>query len=104
MSTMDQAMNYLAEDVAFRQQYQNNVSVPFTPPCNGFLIATIRATSTTGRAYDIYSGTWPGIVDGYSVGQMYTTVPLFVRKGVTVTRTGTTNVSQRSYYFIPLGH
>lgn len=102
MSTLDQAMNYIAEDVAFRKQYSTGITIPFTPPCDGFLIGCIRGSSS-GRFYDTYSNTWPGIIDGYGGGSTYTSVTMFVRKNNTVTRTGTTNVQQRFYYFVPLG-
>lgn len=100
MSTMDQAMNYLADDIAIRGKIQS-VTIPFTPDSNGLLFIFLRATAT-GRFYDTYSNAWPGIADGYSTANSYLQSVSFVQKGKTVTRTGTGNVQSRDYRFVPI--
>lgn len=102
MGTIDQAMNYLADDLVARKTITKPVTLPFTAPCNGMLLVYLRASTTTGRFYETVSNAYPGIVDGYSVGSMYAFGWVYVEKGKTVTRTSSANVQTRDYAFLAL--
>lgn len=77
------------------------VTLPFTPSCNGLLLCLIRV-SAAGRAYITFANATPNIVDTYQAVSSYSTQPIFVTKGNTVSETGSYNILSKTYYFIPL--
>lgn len=77
------------------------VTLPFTPPCNGLLIVRMR-TTTTGRFYEAYTNTKPAGTDGYNTTEGYGITPHFVEKGKQVAVTARSNVKDQLYMFIPL--
>ena len=79
-----------------------NVSLPFTPNCNGFLFVLLRA-NTQGRVYETFINTTPNIADGYAVAGGYVNVLLFVEKGKAVSSSAIYNTQGVVvHYFIPL--
>lgn len=79
------------------------VTLPYTPTCNGLMIVQLRA-SGTGRVYETYNGTTPGLLDGYNTSGNYLSTVLFCVKGTQVSVLGRSNVqsSSQHYYFIPI--
>ncbi len=77
------------------------VTLPFTPSCNGLLLCLIRVSAST-RAYIIFSNATPNIADTYQVAGGYSIQPVFVTKGNKVSETGSYNIQEKAYYFIPL--
>lgn len=84
-----------------RPSSATSVTIPFTPTCNGLLIGNIRANAT-GRTYVLFNNAKPGIIDGYTIAQGYFLGTVFVEKGKQVSYSGSANVSNTEYYFIPL--
>lgn len=77
------------------------VSFPFTPTCNGLLIGLIRA-GVQGRCYVTLTNAIPNIIDAYQVAGGYCVGAVFVTKNNKVEQSGSSNILQTSYYFIPL--
>jgi len=79
-----------------------SITLPFTPPTNGLLLARVRAQST-GRAYVQLSNVSPNMADGYQVAGGFFETAHFASKGQAITVSGTTNVSDQAYWFVSLG-
>ena len=78
------------------------VTMPFTPPCNGILIIRLRANSQ-GRMYESLTNANPANAEGYNIADGYAISVTFVTEGNTVSVSGRSNVhtGQQKYVFIP---
>ena len=77
------------------------VTLPYTPPCNGILFGQLRATAQ-GRAYKHLYNATPDLWDFYQVAGGYTTFASFVEKNKAVSERAVANLQQQFYYFVPL--
>lgn len=78
------------------------VALPYTPPCNGLLLAFVRGNAA-GRSYVLLNNATPTLIDNYQVNQGYYTQVVFVEKNRTVSVASSYNLyGDVQYWFIPL--
>lgn len=78
------------------------VALPYTPPCNGLLLAFVRGNAA-GRSYVSLNNATPTLIDNYQVNQGYYTQVVFVKKDLTVSVASSYNLyGNVQYWFIPL--
>lgn len=78
------------------------VALPYTPPCNGLLLAFVRGNAA-GRSYVSLNNATPSLIDNSQVNQGYYTQVVFVEKDRTVSVASSYNLyGNVQYWFIPL--
>lgn len=78
------------------------VALPYTPPCNGLLLAFVRGNAA-GRSYVSLNNATPTLIDNYQATQGYYTQVVFVEKDLTVSVASSYNIlGNVQYWFIPL--
>ena len=77
------------------------VTLPYTPPCNGILFGYLRA-SAQGRAYKHLYNATPDLWDFYQAAGGYSSFASFVEQNKVVSERAVANLQQQYYYFMPL--
>lgn len=85
--------------VPYISTIRQKITVPYTAESDGIVEINIRL-DTTGRGYAIYSGSFEGFIDGYTVGQGYITGTRPVKKGSVIDAPSSQlNIRSIDYYW-----